>query len=67
MIVEELVNWRVPVDEDVRVSLFLGFVQVLGRSDREHAHHDAKQSGEEPGHLHSPMVVHNRFQERMNT
>jgi hypothetical protein len=41
MVLEKPVGGQMPVDENVDVTLLLGFVHVFGRSDWEHSHHDA--------------------------
>lgn len=41
-----------PVYDNLEVPLFLSLVHMLGRSDGQQTHHDAKQAGEQPGHFH---------------
>ena len=50
-----------PVYDNLEVPLFLSLVHMLGRSDGEQTHHDAKHAGEQLGHLHKCIVRQSSF------
>src|SRR5262249_23694335 len=49
---ENLVRLQMPMNDDMNVPVFFGFVHVLGRRDREQRQNGAHHAREDPGDLH---------------
>ena len=56
VVFEEPVIVEMAVDNDLKMSLFLGLVDVLGGDERQHPHHQRQGRCERPEHPHAVMV-----------
>ena len=56
VVFDESVIVQMAVDNDLEMSLFLGFVQVLSRGERHHPRHQRQGRRERPEHPHAAMV-----------